>query len=81
MQIQNWTDLRKEPDSLTSMPSILHENLFPCQVFVWGQQFFWNFCHAISGIWPEHEYPSVEVICRSANAFQQGKDTDLDPTK
>jgi hypothetical protein len=48
---------------------------------VWGQQFFWNFCHAISGIWPEHEYPSVEVICRSANAFQQGKDTDLDPTK
>ena len=40
MQIQNWTDLRKEPDSLTSMPSILHENLFHAKSLCEGNNSF-----------------------------------------
>ena len=48
---------------LPSKPSILDESLFPCQILIRGQPFFWNSSHAWSGVFPEDELPSSEEIC------------------
>lgn len=48
----------------TSAPSILHENLFPRQNFKRTLLFFWKPSHAISGVWPEQDWPSEALICK-----------------
>lgn len=52
---------RGEKKGCTSTPSILQENLFACHNF--AQPFFWKLSHTMSGVPPEHELPSVELIC------------------
>lgn len=56
----------------TSIPSILHEYLFPCHNFKRGQPFFWKLSHAISGVCPEHGGPS-ETICQMHRPLKGGR--------
>lgn len=54
----------KAPGS-TSTPSILQANLLPFHNLMRVVPFFWKLSHAISGVCPEDECPSVDVIWKA----------------